>query len=346
MQQIIPIQFLRAFAAISVAIAHYQFDLGRLGLVDGLPKVKFGFAGVDVFFVVSGFVMVYASAPLFARAEASREFFLRRIIRIVPIYWLVTSVYLLLALAIPQERGYSFTLALASYFFIPMERLPDVVQPVVGQGWTLNYEMFFYALFAVAVAAPRRMAVAGICILLISIVLLGYWLAPIPQPLAFWSDEIILEFAFGTLIGLVYCEGIRLPKWAGWSLIALGCVLIYEPLLAHVSTLRSMVVGIPAACIVAGACLADFTPDKDRWRWLVLAGDASYALYLTHSFANRGVLKVATLFGFDLAGAGLLYMAAAIVGGLLLAVAIHLAFERPVGAALKHAFVRRQDARA
>jgi peptidoglycan/LPS O-acetylase OafA/YrhL len=116
--------------------------------------------------------------------------------------------------------------------------------------------------------------------------------------------------------------------------------------LKQLSEQRALYVGVPAACIVAGSCLAEFAPDRNRWAWLVLLGDASYALYLVHSFANRGVLHLTTFLGLDLAGAALLYISAAMIGGVLLAVAIHLVFERPIGTALRQALIGRQDARA
>ena len=125
------------------------------------PDLTLGNAGVDLFFVISGFVMVYASERMFGRAGGQLQFITRRLIRIVPLYWLVTPLYLVMALAIPAfEKSYSVASVVASYLFIPWPRLDGIMQPLVGQGWTLNYEMFFYAIFAAAILAPRRIAVA------------------------------------------------------------------------------------------------------------------------------------------------------------------------------------------
>ena len=157
-QSIVAIQVLRALAATAVVCAHFQMDLGRLlNARDALPDLTLGHAGVDLFFVISGFVMVYASEPMFGRAGGSWQFMTRRLIRIVPVYWLASTLYLVMALAIPVfEKSYSTASVVASYLFIPWPRLDGIMQPLVGQGWTLNYEMFFYAIFAMAVSAPRR----------------------------------------------------------------------------------------------------------------------------------------------------------------------------------------------
>ena len=100
-----------------------------------------------MFFVISGFVMVHASEPLFGRADGPRLFWLRRLIRIAPLYWAVTSLYLVLTLLLPDmaTSHYSPGLIAASYLFFPFPREDGTMQPVVGLGWTLNYEMFFYS---------------------------------------------------------------------------------------------------------------------------------------------------------------------------------------------------------
>src|SRR5215467_2504234 len=150
------IQFLRALAAAAVVAFHVRFDFVNNVSPPGFLPAAFnlGAAGVDLFFVISGFVMVYSSESLFGRPNAPATFLLRRIVRIVPLYWLMTSVMLAYVLA----RGFgpsdaSPQLALASYFFIPYRRPSGAMDPLYGIGWTLNYEMFFYVVFAVAMAA-------------------------------------------------------------------------------------------------------------------------------------------------------------------------------------------------
>jgi peptidoglycan/LPS O-acetylase OafA/YrhL len=341
-QTILSIQVLRALAAIGVAVSHFQFDLQRtFGLGASLPPLGYGNAGVDLFFVISGFVMVYASEPLFGRRDGPRAFFLRRLIRIVPIYWLVTTLYVALAFTLPGHRNtYSAASIVASYLFVPWPRLDGVMQPVVGQGWTLNYEMLFYAMFALAVLARRRIAVALVAALLAAATLLGALVA-LPEPFAFWCDPMLLEFAFGMGLGLAYREGLRVPNAVGWILIAAGVIgiaLAPWPPWGY-SGLRFLTWGGPALLIVAGATLGGLAVPP-RWRPLVLLGEASYALYLLHSIPVRAVLQGAAWAKLDVAAAPWLYLALATAGAIALALIVHLAFEQPVTRALR----RRLDA--
>ena len=116
-------------------------------------------AGVDIFFVISGFIMVYASSRWFGSARAPRVFLAHRIARIVPLYWATMMVYLAVLLLTPWLLNSEYLaphFVIASFLFIPAARPDGLVQPLYSLGWTLNYEMFFYALFAIAIAFPRR----------------------------------------------------------------------------------------------------------------------------------------------------------------------------------------------
>jgi exopolysaccharide production protein ExoZ len=345
MREILPIQFLRAGAALAVAVMHYQMDAQRAGLSDGLNFFFWmGNAGVDVFFVISGFVMVYSSQVLFSTVRGPFKFFLRRVARILPIYWLITSIYVAMAIAIPAfGKGYSPSSIVGSYLFIPVERAPGVVEPVVGQGWTLNYEMLFYAIFAIAIVAQPRIAVAAVALALAALVAAGR-VFTLPLPFSFWANDIVLEFVFGAALGLLYQRSIRIPKAAGWVLIAGGFTLIATQALNHISELRCILFGAPAALIVAGASFPDFSPSKRRWMALTLLGSASYALYLSHSFANRAVLIVATVFGQKPASAPYLYLGAAGLGAIALAIALHLLIEKPINASFKRLIRRYESA--
>ena len=265
-------------------------DLGRLlNARDALPDLTLGNAGVDLFFVISGFVMVYASEPMFRRAGGPLQFMTRRLIRIVPLYWLVTTLYLVMALAIPAfEKSYSVASVVASYLFIPWPRLDGIMQPLVGQGWTLNYEMFFYAIFAAAVLAPRRIAVALASGVLIVAVGAGQLYPPASPILAFWVEPIVLEFVFGMVVGLAYREGFRLPKPVALLTVLGGFALMYVAHGHFKSRLLSL--GLPAAVIVAGAAFGDFSLRSPAWRPIAVVGDASYALYLFHSIPVRVIL--------------------------------------------------------
>jgi peptidoglycan/LPS O-acetylase OafA/YrhL len=328
-QTIVAIQVLRALAATAVVFAHFQMDLGRmLNAWDALPDLTLGHAGVDLFFVISGFVMVCAGEPMFGRAGGPMRFMTRRLIRIVPLYWLVTTLYLVIALSVPAfERSASAAAVAASYLFIPWPRADGMMLPLVGQGWTLNYEMLFYAIFAVAVVAPRRIAVALASGALIVAVGAGQLYRPASPILAFWFDPIVLEFVFGMTIGLAYREGFRLPKPLAVLAMLGGLALIvaYGDLEARVLTL-----GLPATIVVVGAAFGDFSLRSTAWRPVAVVGDASYALYLFHSIPVRAILIGGSWIGLDIASRPWPYLSAAVVGAVALAVTIYYLFERPV----------------
>ena len=162
LQRLDGIQWLRAAAAALVVVEHAKNAISTefLGLhPDRSPLSFFPFsAGVDIFFVISGFIMAYSSAALFERQGGRRIFLLRRVARIVPIYWLVTSLMLLMFAAMGSrmwsESGWS-TIA-AAYLFIPAANPDGAPFPLLVIGWTLNYEMAFYVVFALFIGCSRR----------------------------------------------------------------------------------------------------------------------------------------------------------------------------------------------
>jgi exopolysaccharide production protein ExoZ len=332
---LLSIQFLRAVAALGVAASHVKLDLNtRLGMPEALPYLDLGTAGVDLFFVISGFVMVYASGKLFQSASGPRIFFVRRLIRIVPLYWACTTIYLAFPLFAPAiaRTAYALDSVIASYLFIPYPRSDvDGMFPVVGQGWTLNYEMFFYVIFALAIILPRRHAVAAVTFAFAAMVFAGL-LFTLPQPLAFWANPITLEFVLGCLLGLAYAEGARLGVAARITLIIAGLSLwsfLEARAPADSSTLITR--GIPAAMILAGAVFGQ--PRRQATtigRTLSLVGDASYALYLFHPVFIRALREVAMRSGMVSGTAHRLYLVIVVAIATVAAIGIHCAFERPV----------------
>ena len=307
MSKLLHIQFLRGLAALSVAFLHAQHDALSLAQRTGQTFEAFTrlpfMAGVDMFFVISGFIMVYASRPLFGKPESRGVFLARRIARIAPLYWTVTTLYLAVALAAPfvlnqpQPSGW---MVIASYLFIPVMRPDGLVQPVYSLGWTLNYEMFFYVLFAAVIVLPIRSAMVSIAGASRGLALLGTFMR-LPPTLAFWTDPIILEFAFGAGLGWLQSRGVTLSRSVRWALVVWGSGFslprVRDP--APVPLMRPLLWGMPVAMLVAAAALRE-----DRtWaaslftRFCAFLGDISYAIYLIHPFVIRGVEEVAVRSG-------------------------------------------------
>lgn len=341
------VQILRAAAALSVAMLHAQHDAATLAARLGqgfMPIHAFPWeAGVDVFFVISGFIMVQASARLFEAPNGPRLFLTRRIARIVPIYWAVTTLYLAAVLASPTILNTGFLgwwPVVASYLFIPVARPDGLVQPVYGLGWTLNYEMFFYTLFALALRWPRRRAVPGLMLALATLVVLGRSVAPLPAPLGFWTDPIILEFAYGLALGLVYAGGVRLRRLARLTLAAaaLALLVIVATGFEVTPSNRFVVYGVPAALLVAAVAFGREREAADGLiaRLGALLGDASYALYLIHPFVIRAALEAAWSSGVAAALGPGGFIVLSLLASLLFSLLVYRLLERPTTQAVRH----------
>lgn len=340
--QLVSIQILRGLAALAVAYGHAGHDASLLAARQSgpfhVPFAALSGAGVDLFFAISGFVMVLSSQRLFAQPGASRQFMVRRLARIVPIYWLATGLFvLIMAFAPASLNSGAATVAdvIRSLLFIPYQRAGSaLIQPVYGLGWTLNYEMFFYCLFAVAVMLPMRFAVAGLIALLILLAVGGAIVAPEAAALKFWTAPIILEFAFGMAIAALYLSRWRPGRGVGLALLGFGLALfVWLNASGDMPDIWARVgrIGIPMALVLAGSVLA-CPGSSPLLQPLAGLGDASYALYLFHPMAVRA-LSVA--WGRAGLPAGWMFVVVALVASIALAVALYRYFERPLTRALQ-----------
>lgn len=318
MDQIASIQVLRAIAALSIVALH----------VGGGVAPFVTNAGVDLFFVISGFVMVYSSANLFGAYSSAGIFAVRRIARIVPLYWLVTAFFVWM-FSLPGVP------VLKTLLFIPYLNASGAWLPIGDVGWTLNYEMLFYAIFTAAVVLPRRLAVFSVVGVIGLVALAGHLVRP-SGILGFWSKPIILEFAFGCLLGFAYLEGVRLPRAVAVILFVAAAAALAS-LWMRSEWVRPFVWGLPAAAIVAGACLVKKPWDLgDFAKPFQLLGDASYALYLVHI----PVLVITLERGYSRATIFWITLAVAIIA--------HVLVEKPIIAMVRDATrrPRRQAAEA
>lgn len=275
------VQALRGVAALLVVAYHAVNTWSQHALdhtTDGLwPN---GSAGVDIFFVISGLVMVLSADRLAGRAGACRTFVRQRLVRIVPLYWVMTTAKIAAVLAVPSlvlRTRLDLPYVVGSYLFLPVHDSAGDLFPVLPVGWTLTYEMLFYVLVSLALLIRWPiLAIAGPA--------LG---AVIAAAIAFGSDgfanTIVAEFLFGVLIGIAIRHGLRLPPTIALVLMCGGfAVLVTGPVVSDV--LRPLTWGVPAWFIVAGAVALEDRLAPKLPRWLLDAGDASYSIYLMHLF--------------------------------------------------------------
>lgn len=305
------IEALRFLAATAVVFVH-------------IPVIEVGHFGVDVFFVISGFVMMLSTE------HGHEKFFVKRLIRIVPIYWLFTLGVFAIALLVPSllKNTTSDVVQLAkSLLFIPFDK-GNGHRPVLFLGWTLNYEMYFYALFALSLrVAPRQRA------LLTAAALAGVYLLCLGSteyPAKAYGDPIVFEFVFGMALYLVLVKRQRaVPALLVAASLALAA--LWPDVLAH----RVLRYGLPSVVFV-GVVLA-LVGDRRLPPSLVMLGGASYALYLTHPYIIQFFDKVTHWFS---RGPG--YATAATVISLVavnvVAVLVYRFFEVPVRRRLRERF--------
>lgn len=226
-------------------------------------------------------------------------FMKKRITRIVPIYWLLTLLLTAVAVAKPDllsTTKFEPAHLVASLFFVPWQHPNYAVDnpmasfaPVIIPGWTLNYEMAFYLLFALFLLVPTRLRFISVTSALILVVAAGYLLEPEGR-LKLYSDPIILEFCFGIVIGRIYTSALLVPPIVSIGLLAGGLAALLA-MGAGADVPRIVGWGIPAAMIVAGAVLGEKNAEVRDVAYLRLLGDASYSLYLTHVFTLTAATK-------------------------------------------------------
>jgi exopolysaccharide production protein ExoZ len=289
------IQILRFFAAVAVVAFH---ALGAPPKGFEVPESALSFAlsyggrGVDLFFVISGFVIFYATH---SSKLTPAEFLRRRVERIVPLYFFVIFTVTMLAITLPATFGtpdwYTPRHIIKSLAFISFT---DGDMPVVYVGWSLEYEMYFYLATALLMALTRNVW-RNIVVMFSAIAIVGQ-LAGVATALgnyAFFADPMILEFVLGVIVGYVFVNG-RI----GWPMpVAAGCaiaaVLVTDP------TSRVIVSGAPAACLVIAAAWASRRRIDPSWleRALARLGDASYSIYLAQvETVSLASVAVASLF--------------------------------------------------
>ena len=292
-------QYLRGISYLAIVL--WLASTSLLANVRGRVPLRACTAGVDIFFVISGFVMLYSTA---GRTITAGQFFLRRLVRVVPPYFAFTTLAFLLARAAPQKTrnfsGNPFDY-IRSILFIPYYNFRSVgsnlisplIRPEVGQGWTLNYEMFFYALFGLSLfLLPKLRTPALVCICL-ALIALGLLVHPSDAILRTYTNPLLLEFVFGVLLGCLL-RGMRSrahsesrPKQIavlGWLCVVLSLAAYALQNWCSIPLTRSISFGLPAVVLVGGALLLEHAGVVPRVDKLLLLGNASYSLYLSHIF--------------------------------------------------------------
>lgn len=323
------VQMLRFVAAFMVVATHTTFYLNSR-ISSDVEIWHAGVQGVNLFFVISGFVMMLTAGHLVGQPNAFRRFMLSRIIRIVPLYWLLNFLKILQILIMPSLAFASPTVSnvVLSLFFIPSRNAEGAIETFYGVGWTLNFEMAFYLIVAlcilwrlsiVAMVATLLLAAAGL-----SVIRTDAWPA-----FTFLLHPIVLNFLWGVLIAKWYLRGGTVhPSVAVTALVVGMIVILGWPDL--------FVLEFEYALVVAGVVALEPRLAGRLPRWLLFGGDASYSLYLVHPTAGVLVAILLSRLGLhDPIFAGII-----IVGFCLASSALtYLFVERPFTVSLRNRFL-------
>lgn len=286
------IHTLRGIACLLV-VAHHALDLiARSGAATFYPNI--GALGVDLFFVISGFVIVISTH----RQMTPLDFSLRRIMRVVPLYWACTIAAFVLFCVVESytytENSASFNELVSSLFFIPYKEINGQMGPIIFVGWTLQYEMMFYAIFALSLFF-RRLVLPGMvaAVLLCLAVAAGYMFEFAQLSIDFFTRPIILIFVGGLFLSYTWRVKDKyvdhLSAWHGILMIGVG-VYLFAVSTSH----NPFVAGVGATLIVGGALLFEAIGKSISNQISMFFGNISYSLYLIHSLAMyglEGVLK-------------------------------------------------------
>lgn len=281
------VQALRFFAAFLVVLTHSTFYASER-LLPGVGFWPGGATGVNIFFVISGFVMVVSTTELKGLANGWKIFVWRRLVRIVPMYWIATTLKLTALILIPAVVLHSqldIFHIISSYLFIPTVNVEGEFKPFLAVGWTLYFEMFFYALFALALYLRANLYYFVGTVLVLFASLSMFRTAGLAATMFF--DPIVLQFFFGMLVAATIWRTPVLNRIAKYhpSLPAAfsicGVVLLLAPFEVP-NVPDAFRTGVPATMIVLGVVLLEPHLKGRLPKTLLVLGDASYVLYLFH----------------------------------------------------------------
>ncbi|OCX32515.1 hypothetical protein QU42_02965 [Bradyrhizobium sp. UASWS1016] len=260
--QLSSIQYLRGIAAMMVVFFHAN---GMTAEYFGSTWSPLGAAGVDIFFVISGFIMWVTTGA--RRTPAS--FIQHRIVRVVPLYWCVTlalfSSWVIFRNSTPLPPLENL---LKSLLFIPhISARTGQIEPLLIAGWTLNFEMFFYAIFALSLLLSGRYRAILVFSVLTSLVMIGQVFSSSNPVMITYTSPLLLEFALGCLLGLIYQYQLLPRPSLGVTLCILGVVLLCvagTDSAADLSFRRLLYWGAPSVLIVAGFVSLEPTARDNR----------------------------------------------------------------------------------
>ena len=300
MSKLQSIQALRGVAVLAVVLFHLLTVEQKYGGTNTILSIlfQFGMSGVDLFFVISGFVMVTVTRGKFQSCKNVFEFIFHRASRIYPTYWvysiLVLGVFLIKPSWVNSSQGNQVNIV-ASFLLLPSQTLP-----LVMVGWTLIHEMYFYLVFSlIMVLVPERKIFAALLLWGGSVVFLNLFLTSTTPTLKIITHPLTLEFIGGCILALLFQRkqfNIKRQTFIVSTLlvflVSLCVFKYYQYMTIKVEPQewwRVFIFGIPAMLIVFFVINAERSGCIIN-RFLVKIGDASYSIYLSNYLSLRSLV--------------------------------------------------------
>jgi len=336
------LHLLRALAALAVVYFHITSVAG-LNL-----DFNIGAHGVDVFFVISGFIIAHIGS------RTPEHFLIRRLIRIVPFYWSASLLVFGVAVMFPhllRSTQPDPIQLLCSLLFIPRETAYAGMFPTLILGWSLNYEMYFYVVFSLSLALSGRRAPL-LCAVLIALVAAAIGLSGVDQPsIMFYARPLVLEFCFGIAcfyalrLAERHAGGLRSVPYARALLLILAVLaaltLGLEEYHGGHGLPRFIGAGLPAAVLVFALLMLErIFGVSAKSRLVYHLGESSYVLYLIHPYIIYAILRLLihnpdALGAFEVMSVIVVLLAVSAAT----AVALHVYFEKPLMERLRRRLV-------
>jgi len=323
---VLSVQYLRGLAAFMVLLEHVGLKSSQYS-GNVLSSWHVGGAGVDLFFLISGFIMCHTTAEKHQTAGASRQFFWRRITRIIPLYWLVTCLALIVYLIMPGQVNSTSggTDLIASYFLLPSEQ-----SYLVANGWTLRYEFLFYAIFMLGLWFSRGLGNVVVIGLLVFAAGFGFLQPQSGVWAKFVTDQLLLEFACGMLLYHYAQYATRLPMMLLMSMVGVGLGALLAVNQGVQTGIRVVDFGLPMLLIMGGALGLEKELQQRPVNFLKSLGDSSYAMYLIHPFALAGGAMVLGKLGLSHVLGGWLFVSVLLVGSVVAGYLLYQFVEKPM----------------
>lgn len=340
---LLSIQALRGFAALYVVVYHSGLALAHADIPAlawlTTHVIKRGHVGVDVFFVISGFIIAWVAILGPKGPERPGEFLIKRAFRLAPPYWLMSVLHSMWLN--PVSAG----VLISSFAFLPQANAdaPYFGYPALYVGWSLNYELFFYALCAIGLALFGRRALALVALALFTTtVIVPFWHSGFvlrnPEALYDWAtplqamaaNPLVLEFLLGAGLAWLYAaHRHRLTPAFARVLMAVGVATFVMSVVGPVPKFDLLGRGLPAGALLIGMVAMEHCGELRVPRITVWLGELSYALYLVHPSVIEATHRLVGVLSPQWIGTQLMLFVLNFALTLVLAVLLHRYVEQP-----------------